>query len=139
MRLAIVMVIALTACGTRRATITYGALAGASLGLAAVTHATACDGDHSECDRVGPAVMKGVFITSALVFATAALVSAAATPSATPRRTTAPAGPAAAAARSHRDHGGVAIHQRTTGSSTTTRTGVTDRMVSPASHAKTRP
>jgi hypothetical protein len=32
-------------------------------------------------------------------------------------------------------HGGVAIHQRTTAASTTRRTGMTERISSPASHA----
>ena len=81
MRLAITLSIALAACGTRKATVTYAALAGASGGLALVTKATACDGDHSECDRVGPAVMQGFFITGMIVFGVAAIVSAATTPS----------------------------------------------------------
>ena len=74
-----------TACGTRTATYSYIGLAGVSGALAIHTKVTACDGDHSECDRVGPAVMTAFWTTAAIGFGIAALISWAATPSPTQR------------------------------------------------------
>jgi hypothetical protein len=84
MRLAIICALALTACGTRGATVGYALLAGVSGGLMISNDTSACDGDHSECDRVGPAVMHGLLLTSMVTFGVAALVSYAAESSAQP-------------------------------------------------------
>jgi hypothetical protein len=84
MRRAALIMLLVAACGTRAATYSYIGLAGISGALAINAKASACDGDHSECDRVGPQVAFAVFGLTAVGFALAALVSAAATPSPKP-------------------------------------------------------
>ena len=88
MRLLIILAIALSGCGTRPATLTHAGLAGASLGLMVLNDANACDGDHSECDRVGPGIMHALLLTGAVTFGIAAVISYAAEerPPATPSR-----------------------------------------------------
>ena len=78
---ALVLCMTLAACGTRRATITHATIAGASLGIGLVAFSGPPDDcSHSDCDRVGPAIMQGLLVTTAIGFGIAALVSAMITP-----------------------------------------------------------